>query len=167
MNKLLLSVATIGLTSVALFSSSYANNYGDTYTDESRMEQRKERMQEKRALRMEKAFDKVGVTDSQRAQIQAIHESYKPQMENLRQQGKQLREDKQNLDATSANYVAQTQAIFDQRSAHKRKIVTLKAQMRHEVANVLTAEQRAELKELRAENKGKRKQRRKKRMRNY
>ncbi len=121
----------------------------------------------KRGQMMEKVYTQAGVSDEQKAQIKAIHESYKPQLQSLRESGKSLREQKKTLDPVSANYVANVQALFDQGHANKRQAVTLRAQMKNEIANILTAEQRAEIQALKEAKKEKRKERRQNRREKY
>ena len=150
MKKLFIGLTTLALTAFSLSATAYPG-----HQDNDR--------QGRRAQMMEKMLDKVGISDEQKTQIKSIRESYKPQLQQIRENGKSIREQKKALDPASSNYVASVQALFDQSSANRRQAITLKAQMKNEVANVLTAGQRAELKQLKEEFKAKRGERRAKR----
>ena len=126
--------------------------------------------QQQRGMMHEKMLEKINVSDEQKTQIKNIRDSYKPQMQALREAHRSTRDNKQELDAASPNFVAQKQAEHAERSQRQQAGVTLRAQMQHDIALVLTADQRAELKTLKAErkaNRAERKENRKDRRNKY
>ena len=118
---------------------------------------------QQRGMMQGKMLEKINATDEQKAQIENIRANYKPQMEALREAHRSMRDNKQKLDPASSNFVAEKQAAHAEKSQRQQAGVTLRAQMQHEIALVLTVEQRAELKTLKAEHKAKRMERKGKR----
>ena len=107
-----------------------------------------------------KIFKQLNLSDQQKEQIKFIRESKKPELQSLRENSKNLRQQMQSLDPASSSYVSQVQSISAQQANIAQQRASLKAQIRHETTLVLTAEQQAKAKELKAEHKAKRKQRR-------
>ncbi|HZP13208.1 MAG TPA: Spy/CpxP family protein refolding chaperone [Nevskiaceae bacterium] len=97
-------------------------------------------------MMLDHMLDTVDATDAQRTQIEAIHAKYAPQMKDLHQQIKQTHESEMALDTTSSGYLDQASSLIDQRTALMAKAEKLHAQLRQEVAAVLTSDQRAKLK---------------------
>ena len=119
--------------------------------------------QQQRGMMQGKMLEKINATDEQKAQIESIRATYKPQMQALREAHRSMRDNKQKLDPASSNFVADKQAAHAEKSQRQQAGVTLRAQMQHEIALVLTVEQRAELQTLKAQHKAKRMERKGKR----
>lgn len=109
----------------------------------------------------ERLYEKLDLTEVQKTQIENIREVYKPQLQSLRQAHKAQRAQKETLDPASSDYVSKKQAQHAEKFQAMQQGVTLRAQMQHEIALVLTPEQRAEAQALKAEHKAKRMERRK------
>ena len=90
-------------------------------------------------------LDTVDATDAQRTQIEAIHAKYAPQIKDLHQQIHQSHRSELSLDTAASNYLAQANALVDQRIALMAKAEKMHAQMRQEMGAVLNPDQRAKL----------------------
>lgn len=95
-------------------------------------EQREAKMAEREA----KMKAELGLSDQQAAQIQAIRESYKPQFEALRAQGKALKDS--GADRTAMEPI-------------REQMKTLRGQVKAEIGQVLTPEQRAKAEAMKPE----------------
>lgn len=91
-----------------------------------------------------RGFGQLNLTDTQKAQLKQIHESYRESNKALREQMKAVRE---------SNDAAKREQLFAQfKEAHQR--------MRGEMLNVLTAEQKTQLEQLKVQREQMREQRR-------
>lgn len=99
--------------------------------------------------RLQRMLDTAGATDAQRTQITAIAANYKPRLRELHQQLRANRRGVADLDAASASYASQVATLADQRGQIVVNQVKLRAQLRHEIAGVLTDDQRAALRQAR------------------
>lgn len=100
----------------------------------------------KAAKRQEKAAkfrQTLDLSDTQATQIEAIRESYRPQMQSIREEGKTLRE---------------AGASQDQLQAIRAKRRELRQQMYNEIKAELTPEQVQKLEELKAQRRDRRRQ---------
>ena len=155
MKKIIVSTLAVALTAFTF------NAVAETSTNPTNTDIQKSERMHKKHKKGNKLLEKLGLSDVQKTQIESIRATYKPQLKNIRENGKTLREQKKNLDAASSDYVTQVQNLFAQGSDNRAQAVTLRAQMKHEIALVLTADQRAQLKNLKQEMKSKQKKRRK------
>ena len=97
--------------------------------------------------RLQRMLDTVGATDAQRTQITAIAASYKPQLKDLHHQLRANRRSFQDLDPMTSSYSNQAFALADQRGQIVANVAKTRAQMRQEIAGVLTDAQRATLRQ--------------------
>ena len=99
--------------------------------------------EEREAKRSEKAAqmkEKLGLSDAQSSQIEAIREKYRPQKEAIRQEAQELREnnDREGLKAL------------------RSKVKELRKDVKAEIKEVLTEEQRQTLQDLKAQRRSRR-----------
>ena len=97
--------------------------------------------------RLQRMLDIVGATDSQRTQITAIAANYKPRLKGLHQQLRANRRSVADLDAAAPSYASQVATLADQGGQIVANEVKVRAQLRHEIAGVLTDAQRATLRQ--------------------
>lgn len=97
--------------------------------------------------RLQRMLDIAGATDAQRTQITAIAANYKPQLKALHQQLRANRRSVADLDAAAPSYASQVATLADQRGQIVANQVKLRAQLRHEIAGVLTDDQRAKVRQ--------------------
>lgn len=143
---------TAGATSALILGTSaviHAGHHKGGHSDSQRSGQMQQRV-----------FEKLDLSEAQKTQIENIRGTYKPQMQALREAHKSLKDQKETLDPASSDYVSKKQAQHTDRYERSKSGVTLRAQMQHEIALVLTEEQRAEMATLKAERKAKMQERR-------
>ncbi|PWQ97969.1 Spy/CpxP family protein refolding chaperone [Leucothrix pacifica] len=102
--------------------------------------------------RMVKQLD---LTEDQQAQLETMREAQKTQSEGLREQMKSLRTEMKALDSTSADYDSQVAALADKKANLDRQQFIQRSAARQQFESVLTEEQRAKLKEMQENRKGK------------
>lgn len=96
---------------------------------------------------------RLGLTKDQRTAVRAIVEQHRPQMRALRDMQIENRHQLMALSASDNSDAAQVRALADTQVKAIADMIVLRAQMRSEINNVLTEEQRKKL--LRArENRG-------------
>jgi len=98
--------------------------------------------------RMERMSEALHLTDEQQQKLQQIHDKARPQLEAV---GQQMRENRQalfGLDSQAAGYEDQVAKLAREQGKLVEQMVVLRARMRAERDAVLTAEQRAQAREL-------------------
>lgn len=103
--------------------------------------------------------EKLDLSDDQRASVDAIFERNRPAMKALRQKSRANRKALRDLNPTDPQFSNQVQGLADEAGVLARDRVLNRAQIRAELATVLSAEQMAEmkaLKEKRGPHRGKR-----------
>ena len=109
---------------------------------------------------MKRMARKLGLTDEQKAEMKTLREAHREEMKPLREQRKAIRTSLEALDPAAADYDAQITVIADQQANLARQMFILKNKMKQQMSAVLTDEQRAKMKEMRAERKQRKEQRR-------
>ena len=99
--------------------------------------------------RAEFLFEALDLTPEQRDSMEAIQESYRPQLRSLRQSGRDNRRALAETTPDDPDYATVVAAASQAAAEHASQLVLLTAEMRREVHTVLTAEQRAKARELR------------------
>jgi periplasmic protein CpxP/Spy len=92
-------------------------------------------------------LDDVDATEAQRSQIEAIQAKYESQIRALHQDIHEARRSESALDPMSSSYLADAGALIDRRSQLSAQSGKVNAQMKQEIAAVLTDEQRAKMRE--------------------
>lgn len=134
----------VGLINLSLSSQAQSNPHRSTVL----AQRSKLSPEEKAAKRQEKAAkfkEALGLSDTQATQIEAIRESYRPQMQAIREEGRTLREGG---------------ASEEQRQAARAKRREIRQQMYNEIKAELTPEQAQKLEELKAQRKAQKRSRR-------
>lgn len=102
-----------------------------------------------RGDRAQKWAERFDISAEQQAQLQQLRESNGPQMREKRTELRELRRANRGLDASSGDYVSTVQSLAEQRARIEVDLATLRAEHRHQIAGVLTAEQRQAMAEAR------------------
>jgi len=144
LRKLLTLVSVMAITTFGMNVNTYAFANGYKHVDKNRHS---------------RIFKKLNLSEQQKEQIKAIRENRKPELQNLRELSKNLRQQKNALDPVSSVYVSQVENISSQQANILQQRASIKAQIKHEVSLVLTPEQRAKAQVLKAERKAKRQER--------
>ncbi|WP_348674985.1 Spy/CpxP family protein refolding chaperone [uncultured Abyssibacter sp.] len=104
---------------------------------------------------MKHMFRGLDLTDEQKSQIDGIMEANRPQSQDLRERTRSLHDKMTALDPTASGYQTQVQGLANEAAELKREQVLHGSELRRQVAQVLTPEQRAEMKERAAEKREK------------
>ncbi|WP_022953943.1 Spy/CpxP family protein refolding chaperone [Leucothrix mucor] len=102
---------------------------------------------------MKRMAKKLNLTEDQQAQIKSFREAQRTQHQTLREQMKELRTETQALDTSSADYQNQVAALADKKANLDRAAFIQRNEARQQFESVLTAEQRATLKEMQEKRK--------------
>ena len=105
--------------------------------------------------RMTRMSEKLGLSDDQQQQLKAVMESKATTRTSLQERKQAIREEMKNLDPTAAAYESDLRKIAAKKAALVEESTIARGMSRQQFAGILTEEQRAKMKEMRA-NKGKR-----------
>lgn len=103
----------------------------------------------------EKMAELLSLDDAQKSKVEAVFERNRPAMKSIRERSKANRTALHGLDASSADYGRQYQALADEAASIARDRVLHHGQLQSDLAVVLTPEQMAKMKEARANRRGK------------
>jgi protein CpxP len=92
-------------------------------------------------------LDDVDATESQRSQIEAIQAKYESQIQALHKDIHETHRSESALDPMASSYLAEAGALIDKRSQLSAQAGKVNAQMKQEIAAVLTQEQRTKMRE--------------------
>ena len=104
---------------------------------------------------MGRMIKKLELTDAQQAQVKSFKEAQNAQRDALRTQKKSIRDEMQALDETSADYESQVAVIADKKANIDRQSFIQRSAAQQQFESILTVEQRAKLKEMKENRKGK------------
>lgn len=111
-----------------------------------------------RAARMEKRLNrmasKLGLTDEQKTQLQALKTNSKNEFKPLRDEMRTLRQEIRNLDPKASDYSAKLADAANRQAELTRQMTVSKGAQRQQMATILTTEQLAKMKEMRGSRKG-------------
>lgn len=116
---------------------------------------------EEHAERWAERFD---ISEAQQAELRQLREAYGPQLREQREQMHELRKSARALDPADEGYVASARELSEQRAGLRVEHDTLRAELRHQTAAVLTPEQREAMAEARKEHMERRGEHRKRKM---
>lgn len=104
---------------------------------------------ERHAKRIGKMLDAVGASEQQKEDIKQVFLDRKAGMKDLKEKMKALREEEKALDARASNYDQQVGSLATRKGQLVEAKTLWKSETRKQVALILTAEQAAQMKELR------------------
>lgn len=93
----------------------------------------------------------LDLTDAQKEQIKAIRQAGKEKTKNLRESLKANRQQLQEITANGQFNEAQIQAIAAQQSGIMAQLIVEKTRVKSQIYNILTADQKAKIEEMKAE----------------
>ncbi len=146
-----LTIAALLSASTLLGMAGIASAAPDNATQSSaQMQQHKGGMSVDRG-----ALSKLNLTATQKSQITAIKEANKATRKNDRAQNKaqreQMRQQTQALTSASTLNTVALNRLADQQAAQVKQRLIDRVQIQHAIAQVMTADQRAQLQQMRAE----------------
>ena len=104
---------------------------------------------------MKHMFKGLDLTDEQKSQIGSIMEANQPESQALRERTRSLHDKMMELDPTAGDYQTDVQTLANEAAELKREQVLHGSELRRQVAQVLTPEQREEMKERAAKKREK------------
>lgn len=114
-------------------------------------EQKAEYMQK----RMERMSSKLGLSETQKTQVQSLMQNQRNLMKPLRDEKRGLRKEMKALDPTAADYPAKLAGIANREAELVRQMTIAKGNKRQQMAQILTPEQRAMKQQMRDKRKAK------------
>ncbi len=110
------------------------------------------------AERIQKRFDrmakKLDLSDVQKQQIKALKENRRNSMKPLREQRKELRGQMATLNPRASDYDQNVAEIANTKAELTRSMTIARGSSRKQMATILTVEQQAKLKKMRANRRG-------------
>lgn len=104
--------------------------------------------------RLDRMAEKLGLSDVQKQQVKVLRDNKRNNMESLREQGKTLHEQMAQLDPNASDYDQKLAEIANTRAELVRSRTIAKGETRKQMAQILTPEQQAKMKEMRKNRKG-------------
>jgi len=104
--------------------------------------------------RLDRMAYKLGLSDAQKQQLITLKENKRNNMKPLREQGRALSKQIAQLDPKASDYDQKLAGIANTKAELTRSKIIAKGEMRKQMANILTPEQQAKMKELRKNRKG-------------
>ncbi len=108
-----------------------------------------ERMQK----RMDRMATKLGLSEEQKTKVQALKTNSMNEIKPLREEQRALRTEIRNLDPTASDYTAKLADAANRQAELTRQMTVARGTQRQQMASILTTEQLAKQKELRASRK--------------
>ena len=110
-----------------------------------------------KAERMQKRLDrmatKLGLSDEQKTKVQALKQNSRNEIKPLRNEQRALRKEIRQLDPSATDYAAKLADAANRQAELTRQMTIAKGTKRQQMANILTPEQLAKKKEMRANRK--------------
>ena len=104
--------------------------------------------------RMNRIAKKLGLTDAQKTQMQALKTNSKNEIKPLRDEMKSLRKEMRSLDPKALDYSAKLADVANRKAELSRQMTIIKGSQRQQMANILSAEQLATMNKMRDSRKG-------------
>ncbi len=105
------------------------------------LEDRKDRMEMKHEKRMDVMADVLDLSESQQEQIQAIYEKERTEKEGARQQMREDREQMRTLLESDTFDESTIRSLANKQASLKTEMFVSRAKVKHEIFQLLTAEQ--------------------------
>ena len=147
MNKL---ITTLLVSSIAMgsFAIAHAESEHSGVREHNGKHCNKGKMGNKFGMRIERMAKKLGFSESQLKQAHEIEAKYKPQMQALHDKKKATRQELRAVMHADTIDQAVVKKLAQQQGDLKAQKIVLRSQMRAEINNVLTEEQRSKMKEM-------------------
>ena len=154
MNKrnFLIGTAIAGILSLG--SIAYAGpscKHGGGKHGEYSAEKRAEYMQK----RLERMSSKLGLSDTQKTQVQELMQNHRNTLKPLHDEKRALRTEMKNLDLAATDYAAKLADIANRKAELVRQMTIVRGNKRQQMTQILTPEQLAKMQEMRSKHKGK------------
>lgn len=149
MNKRRLFLASTLIGAMSLGSYAFAGGHGGCKHGKKGGEYSEKRMQKK----MERMTEKLGLSAEQSEQMKAAMKSSHETMKGYRTQMQSVHESMRNLDPDAADFDTQLASLANQKGELVRQMTLAKGKKRQAMAKILSPEQRAKMKQMRAERK--------------
>ena len=111
-----------------------------------------------KSARMQKRLDrmatKLGLSDAQKTQIQALKLNSRNDMKPLRDEKRAIRQEMKTLDTSAPDYSTRLADIANRKSEIARQMTIVKGNKRQQLEAILTPEQLAKMKTMRSKRKG-------------
>lgn len=101
-----------------------------------------------RGFNTERMAEKLGLSEEQRTRVNAIVEESRPQIEALREKMRETRKQLREQMHTGDYNEAEVRKLADAQGDLKADMIVLRAQQRAEIRDILTEEQRKQMKEM-------------------
>ena len=149
----LASTAIAGLLSFASVAQAGPNcggfaKHGQKYGQMSDAK-KSERMQK----RMDRMATKLGLTDEQKTQVQALKQNSRNEIKPLRNERRALRREIRQLDPNASDYASKLADAANRQAEITRQLIIVRGTKRQQMSTILTPEQLAKKKEMRANRK--------------
>ena len=151
MNTKRLFLTSLIASTIAIGTAAYAAPHGGKHCGGKHGGKPSAEMMQKRLDRM---AEKLGLNDAQKQKVKALKENKRNSMKPLREQGKALREQMAQLDPRASDYDQKLAEIANTRAELTRSKTMTKGDIRKQMAQILTPEQQAKMKEMRKNRKG-------------
>lgn len=104
--------------------------------------------------RLDRMSTKLGLSDDQKTQLQALKLNNRNDIKPLRDEQRALRKVIRELDPSASDYANKLADSANQQAELTRQMIVAKGNQRQQMATILTPEQLAKKKEMRASHKG-------------
>ena len=103
--------------------------------------------------RLDRMATKLGLSDEQKTQLQALKQNTRNEIKPLRDEQRALRKEIRQLDPNASNYAAKLADAANRQAELTRQMIVAKGNKRQQMSSILTPEQLAKKKEMRANRK--------------
>jgi len=111
-------------------------------------------MSEKRIQkRLDRMAEKLNLSDAQKTQVQALKQNSRNEIKPLRNEQRALRKEIRQLDPNASDYSAKLADAANRQAELTRQMIIAKGNKRQQMSTILTPEQLAKKKEMRAKRK--------------
>lgn len=141
----------LALSSLGFVASSYAMPSGEGYEKCMHGKHGKGHGEKhgRRGFDIDRMAEKLNLSDEQRASMQAIVDESKPEITALREKMRDNRKQLKELAQTSPFNEAEARKLADAQGDLKADMIVLRMQQRSKMHDILTEEQRMQMKEMR------------------
>ena len=143
--------SVLALSSLGFVASSYAMPSGEGYEKCMHGKHGKGYGEKhgRRGFDIDRMAEKLNLSDEQRTSMQAIIDESKPEITALREKMRETRKQLKQLAHTNPYNEAEVRKLADAQGDLKAEMIVLRMQQRSKISNVLTEEQRTQMKEMR------------------
>ncbi len=109
---------------------------------------------EHRQKRLDRISTKLGLSEEQKTKFQALRQNSRNEIKPLRNEKRALRKEIRQLDPNASDYSAKLADAANRQAELTRQMIIARGNKRQQMATILTPEQLAKKKEMRAKRKG-------------